>query len=71
MATWNQTDVDKLKAAVASGVMEVSYDGPPARTIKYQSLAEMRSLLAEMIADVENTAGTRTSYRLAAHRKGL
>jgi hypothetical protein len=71
MATWTQSDVDNLKNSIASGVFSVSYNGPPARTITYQSLAEMRALLAEMIADVATAAGTRKPYRLAATRKGL
>lgn len=71
MAIWTQTDVDQLKAAIASGILTVSYAGPPARTITYQSLAEMRKLLADMVADVETTAGRRSSYRLAATRKGV
>lgn len=71
MTTWTQTDVDNLKAAVASGVLSVKYSGPPERTIVYQSLAEMRKLLAEMVADVADTAGTRRTYRYAAHRKGF
>lgn len=71
MATWTQTDVDNLRAAVASGVLSVRYDGPPGRTVVYQSLAEMRALLAEMISDVAGASGTRTTYRLAKTRKGF
>ena len=70
MATWTQADVDSLKAAVASGLLSVRYDGPPSRMITYQSLAEMRALLSEMVADVAVAAG-RSSYVLAATRKGL
>ncbi len=70
-ALWTQTDVDTLKAAIASGVLTVEYDGPPARKITYQSLAAMRSLLSEMVATVGNAAGTRTNYKLMAHRKGF
>lgn len=68
---WTQTDVDTLKSAIAGAVMTVSYNGPPARTITYQNLTEMRSLLAEMIAQVEGAAGRRHRYRLAAFRKGV
>ncbi len=71
MAVWVQADIDSLKAAVASGILTVRYDGPPGRTIQYQSLAEMRNLLAEMVAEVGNTAGTRSSYRYGATRKGF
>jgi hypothetical protein len=70
MSTWTQADVDTLKAAVATGVLSVRYDGPPARQITYQSLAEMRALLSEMVGSVA-VAGGRSSYILAATRKGL
>ena len=70
MGIWTQSDIDTLKAAVASGVMQVRYDGPPARMVQYQSLREMRELLASMVADVAASAGG-TSYVLAATRKGF
>lgn len=68
---FSQSDLDTLKAAVASGVLSVSYNGPPARTITYQSLDSMRKLLADMVAAAGNAAGTRTAYRFAATRKGV
>lgn len=71
MATWTSADVTALKAAIASGVMSVEYQGPPSRRITYHSLAEMRSLLAEMIADVATEAGTRKTFRFAATNKGF
>lgn len=67
MATWTQAEVDVLKAAVASGVLTVQYDGPPKRTLTYQSLAEMRSLLAEM----QRSVGAVTKYRLVKTTKGF
>lgn len=69
MATWSQTDIDSLKAAVASGVLTVIFDGPPRREITYQSLRSMRDLLAEMIGQVAGNA--RTTYRLVATKKGV
>lgn len=71
MALWTQADVDALKAAVASGVLSVEYAGPPARRVTYHGLAEMRSLLASMQADVAQAAGTGTRYRLVSSSKGL
>ncbi|KKK77491.1 hypothetical protein LCGC14_2853090 [marine sediment metagenome] len=65
--TWTQADIDTLKAAIASGVLSVSYGGPPSRSTTYQNLSEMRKLLAEMIRDVNGT----TSFRRARHRKGF
>ncbi|WP_369414255.1 phage head-tail joining protein [Corallococcus soli] len=55
--TWTQSDIDTLKGAVASGVLSVNYAGPPSRSVTYQSLDSMRSLLAEMRADVSAAAG--------------
>lgn len=67
---WSQADIDALKVAVASGILTVRYDGPPARTITYQSLADMRALLGEMRQDVARSAGKRTTT-FATTRKGL
>jgi hypothetical protein len=64
---WTQADIDRLKEAVASGILTVRYDGPPGRTITYQSLGEMRSLLAEMQRETRGS----TPYRLVQTRKGL
>lgn len=69
-ATWTQAQIDELKTAIASGVLTVSYSGPPARSVTYQSLKEMRELLAAMQQDVNAAAGGR-SYVLAATRKGV
>lgn len=66
---WTEAERDTLKAAVASGVLEVTYDGPPRRSVTYQSLKEMRELLAEMERALNPT--TAKSYRLAAFSKGL
>ena len=65
--TWTQTDIDKLKQAVASGALTVSYAGPPARSITYQSLDAMRSLLSEMVRQVEKPP----TFRRFAFSKGF
>lgn len=69
--TWSQSDIDTLRAAIRTGILTVSYDGPPKRLIQYQALSEMRSLLAEMVAAVDTTAGTRRPFRFATHSKGF
>lgn len=69
-ALWTQAQIDELKTAIASGVLTVSYSGPPARSVTYQSLKEMRELLSVMLQDAAQAAGGR-SYVLAAHRKGV
>ncbi len=67
---WTQTDIDTLKAAIAQGVLSVSYAGPPQRSITYQSLAEMRSLLAEMVRQV-NGSSEAPAFRRISHSKGF
>lgn len=64
---WSQADIDKLRSAIASGALSVSYAGPPARSITYQSTASMLQALALM----ERSVNGGTSYRLARTRKGL
>lgn len=70
MALWTQSDIDSLKAAVASGVLSVTYSGPPQRTVTYHSLSEMRALLTEMVADVNAQAGG-SSFSIASTKKGF
>lgn len=67
MTIWTQEDIDSLKSAIAGGVLTVRYDGPPARSITYQNLSDMRSLLASMVASVS----TARRVTLAKHSKGL
>lgn len=64
---FSQGDVNTLRAAIASGVLSVSYDGPPKRTVVYQSTDAMRAVLAQMIREVNGSA----SYAFAASRKGV
>lgn len=63
---WTQTDVDTLKAAIASGILHVAYAD---RTITYKSTDEQLKALALMQAEV-NTS-TRQGYRLASTSKGV
>ena len=69
MATWTQADVDALKAVIAQGVLRVVYAGPPQREVIYQSLGEMRKLLADMIREVN--AATAPAWRRATFNKGF
>lgn len=68
-ATYTQTQIDELSAAIATGILTVSYSGPPARTITYQSIAAMQAQLARMVASLDRAAGTRVTSRRAAYRK--
>jgi hypothetical protein len=67
MATWTQADIDELKSAISGGILTVKYTD---RTMTYQSLAEMRALLADMQRDVSAASG-QANYTLAATRKGV
>lgn len=67
---WTQADIDALKSAVASGVLSVTYSGPPQRTVTYHSLKEMRALLASMVQEVNATAGN-LGHRVASTKKGF
>ena len=63
--------MDALKAAAASGILTVRYDGPPSRQITYQSLRDMQRQITLMEQEVTSSTGTASSYTLAATRKGL
>lgn len=67
---WTDEEIAQLRAAIASGVLTVSYSGPPSRTITYQSLDQMRALLADMVSSTAAAAG-RPTYRRAAVSKGF
>lgn len=64
---WTQADIDNLKLAVREGALTVIYAGPPQRQVTYQSLSAMRSLLAEMVHQVNGTP----SFRRATFNKGF
>jgi len=61
---WTQTQIDTLQAAIASGVLTVRYAD---RSVTYQSLSEMRSLLTEMRREATASPG----YRLVGTNKGF
>lgn len=64
---WSQDDINTLRGAIASGVLTVSYDGPPKRVITYKSTAEQLQALALAVREVNGAAG----YTLAATNKGV
>jgi hypothetical protein len=65
--SYTQDQITAIKNAIALGALEVRYaDG---RTVKYRSLDEMRSILAEM----ENALGVRprrNNFTVATYRRG-
>ena len=66
MATYTMEQYERLKAAIAEGVQTVQYTD---KRVEYRSLAEMRSILAEMERDL----GLRetTNRRFGVFSKGL
>ena len=64
---WTTQQRDELQAAIASGLLSVRYEGPPAREETYQSLGAMRALLSEMNRQLANAP----TFRLATTRTGL
>lgn len=68
MAGWTQADIDRLKAAIASGTTSVSFSsGGVSRSRTYASIDDMLKALARM----EQSVNGGTPYRVAATRKGL
>lgn len=64
---YTQDDVDSLKAALATGAKSVKFgSGADSRETTYRSLDEMRSILADMIAEVSPTPGF-SSISYVAH----
>ena len=54
---YTQADVDALKAAIATGALEVQFgSGPDSRRIIYRNLSDMNATLATMIAEVSPSA---------------
>lgn len=66
-----QEQIDTLQAAIFAGVLEVEFEGPPKRRIKYQNIEQMQKILAGMVAAQAVATGGGSSSRLAATRKGV
>lgn len=67
---WTQTDIDKLKAAMASGVLSVRYGVN--HQVQYQSLDDMARQLKRMEDEVAAANGS-SNYRrsVASYSSGL
>ncbi len=61
---WTQTDIDTLKAAIATGARKVRYgSGPDAHEVEYQSTNQMLAVLDRMVGEVTPAAAPpRVSY---------
>jgi len=64
---WTQSDIDNLKTAIASGVLEVEYHD---RRVKYQTTKDMLAALGLMEQEVSGASGGSTVRRLNS-RKGF
>ena len=53
---WTQTDINKLKAAMAGGIRRVQYTSG---SVEYQSVAEMEKVLKRMEQEVSGVQPTR------------
>jgi hypothetical protein len=66
---WTQSDIDTLKAAIATGAKKVTFGaGPDQRTVEYRSLEEMERTLSKIEAEVCQSKTPMTSY--IAHDRG-
>jgi len=69
VATWSAEEIAALRAAIASGVLTVSYSSNGQnRSVTYQSLDQMLELLAQMEATAEDAP--RAKYRNAQWNRG-
>jgi hypothetical protein len=65
---WTQSDVDALKAAIASGVRVVEYHD---RKVEYQTTHEMLEALGPMQQEVNATNHTAKPFIRVGTSKGL
>lgn len=52
--TYTTTQRDALKAAIASGVLSLSYDG---KTVQYRSMSELKAALVEVEQGLARDSG--------------
>lgn len=64
---WSQNDINTLRAAIASGVLTVMYEGPPKRTVTYKNGAEQLQALSLAMREVNGVS----SFTHASTRKGV
>lgn len=67
---WTDEEIAGLRKVVSSGVLSISYDGPPRRQVTYQSLAEAQKLLASMIKARDAVKGG-ANFRRVQFSKGF
>lgn len=62
---FTQSDIDRLKAAIAQGTLTVEVEG---RRVTYRSVAEMREILKMMQDEVNGNASKNRMSRVAFRR---
>lgn len=68
---FTQSDIDTLKAAIATGATLVRFgSGVDSREVRYRTLQDMRDILAQMEAEV-NPASVGPTRTVGAYRSGL
>lgn len=65
---YSQTDIDTLKAAVASGEKRVRFAD---REVEYRSIEELLKAISVAEAEVSESAGTRRRHIRISTSKGL
>ena len=59
--TYTITQRDALRAAIASGVLRLSYDG---KTVEYRSLSDLKAALAEVEQGLAKDSGQPQTRRI-------
>jgi hypothetical protein len=70
--TYTADDVQKLHDAIVSGVKSIHFDGPPARTVVFQDMDELRRAYADAVTQVNGQATPATPrWRYTKTSKGI
>jgi hypothetical protein len=69
---WTLTDLDRLKAAIASGTKRVEFGDGQTRSVKeYQSIDAMLRAKAEIEAELFGTGNLSSRRTVAGYNSGL
>lgn len=67
MAAYTQAQLDALRAALASGTLDVSYDG---KRVTYRSLKEIERAIAVVSGALDASAGTVRTRAVRVYQSG-
>lgn len=69
---WTQTDIDRLRELMATGVSETEFvSGDTKRRQRLMSLEQMQKLLADMESEVNGRTGLASRRTVAGYRSGF